>query len=226
MNLNQRIAPQAAPPVSQIVPTVAVVDDDVSVRESLELLIESGGWQAKTFASAQEYLARPASIVPSCLVLDVGLPDINGLDLQQRITEELPLPIIFVTGRGDIPSSVRAIKAGAIDFLIKPINGPELLRAIGTAIALDHEFIARRSELAELRQRLASLTPREREVLPLIVSGLLNKQTAWELGISEVTVQVHRSKVMQKMKAGSFAELVRMAGTLGISATRNRHAHV
>ncbi|MEO8005353.1 MAG: response regulator [Betaproteobacteria bacterium] len=216
MNLNQRISTQAAPPVPQLAPVVFVVDDDISARESLERLIRSMGWQAKTFASAEDYLARQSAAIPSCLILDIGLPDINGLDLQQRIAEDFPPPIIFVTGRADIPSSVRAIKAGAIDFLTKPFDEVDLLRAINTAIDLDRDFSGKRSELAELRRRWSSLTPREREVLPLVVSGLLNKQTAWELGISEVTAQVHRARIMKKMKAGSFAELVRMAGTLDL----------
>lgn len=225
MNLNQLVTSHAAPPVSQIPPVVFVVDDDASTRSSLERLIRSAGWQAETFASAEDYLALAPAAVPCCLILDVGLPDINGLDLQQRIAHTCPPPIIFVTGRADIPSSVRAIKAGAIDFLVKPFDEADLLRAIEAAIALDCEFIGKRNELVELRRRWSSLTPREREVLPLVVSGLLNKQTAWELGISEVTVQVHRSKVMQKMKADSFADLVRMARALEIPATRTRHAH-
>lgn len=214
LNLNQRISPQAAPPVPQMEPLVFIVDDDESARESLKRLIRSAGWRVEAFASGEEYLARQPAAIASCLILDIGLPDINGLDLQQRISEDCPPPIIFVTGRADIASSVRAIKAGAIDFLVKPFHEADLLQAINAAIALDRDLGGKRSELAELRKRYSSLTPREREVMPLVVSGLLNKQTAWELGISEVTAQVHRARIMKKMEAGSFAELVRMAGTL------------
>ena len=216
MNLNQRISSRPAPPAPQLVPVVFIVDDDVSARESLKRLIRSAGWQAETFACSEDYLARRTELIPSCLILDIGLPDINGLDLQQRIAADCPPPIVFVTGRADIPASVRAIKAGAIDFLIKPFNEADLLRAINTAIALNRDFSGKRSELTELRRRWSSLTPRESEVMPLVVSGLLNKQTAWELGISEVTAQVHRARIMKKMKAGSFAELVRMATTLDL----------
>lgn len=222
MNLNPRITSQAATPVPLIVPVVFVVDDDISARESLTRLIRSVGWQAEAFASGEEYLARRSAAIPSCLILDIGLPDINGLDLQQRIADDSPPPIIFVTGRADIASSVRAIKAGAIDFLVKPLDEADLLRAINAAIELDRDLGGKRSELAELRRRWASLTPREQEVMPLVVSGLLNKQTAWELGISEVTAQVHRARIMKKMKAGSFAELVRMAGTLELPMNQAR----
>jgi FixJ family two-component response regulator len=207
MNSNQRISSQTATPVPLLVPVVFVVDDDISARESLTRLIRSAGWQAEAFASGESYLARQSITI---------LPDINGLDLQQRIADDSPPPIIFVTGRADIASSVRAIKAGAIDFLVKPFHEEDLLRAINTAIELERDLGGKRSELAELRRRWSSLTPREREVMPLVVSGLLNKQTAWELGISEVTAQVHRARVMKKMGAGSFAELVRMAGTLDL----------
>ena len=178
---------------------------------------------AVTFGSAAEYMAYPKPDVPACLVLDVELPDINGLDLQSQIAQGNHPQIVFITGHGDIPTSVRAIKAGAVDFLTKPFKEADLMRAIHAAIAQDRDARRKRAELAELRQRLSSLTPREREVLPLVVSGLLNKQAAAELGISEITIQIHRGKIMQKMGAGSLAELVRMAGTLEIPMTHSRH---
>jgi FixJ family two-component response regulator len=176
-----------------------------------------------TFGSASEYLAYSRPDVPSCLILDVELPDINGLDLQSQTAQANHPQIVFITGHGDIPTSVRAMKAGAVDFLTKPFHEPELMRAIDAAIAQDGELRRKRAELAELRQRLSSLTPREREVLPLVVSGLLNKQAAAELGISEITMQIHRGKIMQKMRAGSFADLVRMAATLEIPIIHTRH---
>jgi FixJ family two-component response regulator len=179
---------------------------------------------AATFGSAAEYLAYPKPDVPACLVLDVGLPDINGLDLQRQIAQGNHPQIVFITGHGDIPSSVRAIKAGAVDFLTKPFRESDLMRAINAALAQDREARRKRAELADLHRRLACLTPREREVLPLVVSGLLNKQAAAELGISEVTLQIHRGSIMKKMGAGSLAELVRMAGALEIPMTRSRHS--
>ena len=199
----------------QAIPVVFVVDDDISVRESLELLIRFAGWQAELFASAQEFLAHPRPAVPSCLVLDVNLPGLNGLDLQKRIAgERADMPIIFITGYGDVPRTVQAMKAGAVEFLTKPFDDDVLLRAIGSAIersrtALDHE-----QGLRSLRQAHASLTPREHEVMAMVVAGRLNKQIAADLGISEITVKAHRGKAMRKMKARSLADLVKMAAKL------------
>ena len=201
-------------------PTVFVVDDDVSVRESLELLISCAGWQPETFASAQEFLARPRLHAPSCLILDVSLPGLNGLDLQKRIgADRNDMPIIFITGHGDVPMTVQAMKAGAVEFLTKPFNDQVLLSAIRHAVersrtALDHE-----AEIGALRNRYASLSKREREVMRLVVAGLLNKQVGGELGISEITVKAHRGKVMQKMKADSLPDLVRMAEMLNAVAS-------
>jgi FixJ family two-component response regulator len=177
-----------------------------------------------TFGSATEYLAYPTPDVPACLILDVELPDINGMDLQGRTAQENHPPIVFLTAHGDIPKSVRAIKAGAIDFLTKPFREEDLMRAIHAALAQDRDARQKRAELAELIDRLLHLTPREREVLPLVVSGLLNKQAAAELGISETTLQIHRSHIMTKMGAESLAELVRMAVALGVPVTHSRHA--
>jgi len=207
-------------PMQSAVPIVFVVDDDISVRESLELLIQTEGWQSKTFASAQEFLDFPRAIVPSCLVLDVSLPDLDGLQLQKRIAiERAEMPIIFVTGSSDIPKSVQAMKAGAVEFLTKPFNTEVLLTAIQQALERSRLALAQEAETRELRDRYVSLTPREREVMALVVSGLLNKQAGGELGISEKTVKAHRGQVMQKMKANSVADLVKMAERLRHSAT-------
>ena len=195
---------------------VFVVDDDRRICEALTELLSTFDLNVVTFGSAAEYLAYPKPDVPACLVLDVHLPDINGLDLLRQAAQPPHPQIVFITGHGDIPTSVRAMKAGAVDFLIKPLKEADLIRAIQAAIAQDRIARRQRAELAELRRRLTLLTPREREVLPLIVSGLLNKQAAAELGISEITIQIHRGRIMTKMGAGSFAELVRMAGTLAI----------
>jgi len=202
---------------------VFIVDDDRRICEALTALLSSFDMQAIAFGSAAEYLAYPKPDLPACLLLDVELPDINGLELQRRITQGDHPHIVFVTGHGDIPSSVRAIKAGAVDFLTKPFKEPDLMRAIEAALAQNRDARRRRAELADLQQRLASLTPREREVLPLVASGLLNKQAAAELRISEVTLQIHRGSIMKKMAAGSLAELVRMVAALEIPLTRTRH---
>jgi len=206
-------------------PIVFIVDDDPRICEALSDLLSTFDLHVVTFGSASEYMAYPRPDVPSCLILDLGLPDINGLDLQSQTAETDHPQIVFITGHGDIPSSVRAMKAGAVDFLTKPFNETDLMRAIHAAITLDREARRKRAELAELNQRLASLTPREREVLPLVTSGLLNKQAAAELGISEITLQIHRGSIMKKMLAESLADLVRMAGSLEIPITRSRHSH-
>ena len=197
---------------------VFVVDDDVSVRESLELLITTAGWQPETFASAQEFLSRLRPAVPCCLVLDVSLPGFNGLELQQRLADRTDMPIIFITGHGDVPMTVQAMKAGAVEFLTKPFRDDVLLDAIRQAIDRSRAALRHESELQLLRSRYASLTPREREVLALVVSGLLNKQVGGELGISEITVKAHRGQMMRKMKADSLPELVTMATRLGLHA--------
>jgi len=198
-------------------PVVFVVDDDLSVREGLGSLIRSAGLRVETFASAQEFLASPRAEVPSCLVLDVRLPGLSGLDLQKRMAEvNIEMPIIFITGHGDIPTSVQAMKAGAVEFLTKPFVDRDLLDAIQQAIKRDRAARRQRAGMAELHARYESLTPREREVLELVVSGLLNKQVAAELGISEITIKVHRAQVMQKMQAESLADLVRMSEKLGV----------
>jgi FixJ family two-component response regulator len=203
---------------------VFIVDDDERVREALGELLASHGMYAEAFGSAGDYISAAKPDVPACLVLDVELPDINGLDLQRQIAEGDHPPIVFITGHGDIPSSVQAIKHGAVDFLTKPFSEADVMAAIGTAIALDREKRSERAELDALRRRYLDLTPREREVLPLVVSGLLNKQAAAELAISEVTLQIHRRNVMQKMKAASLADLVRIAEWLEIPVTHSRRA--
>jgi FixJ family two-component response regulator len=198
---------------------VFVVDDDVSVRESLELLIRSEGWQPRTFSSAQHFLAHNRTPVPSCLVLDISMPGLNGLELQKRVAAEHPdVPIIFITGHGDVPKTVQAMKAGAVEFLTKPFNNEVLLGAIRQALGRSQVALGQQTEIKELRDRYSSLSPREREVMVLVVSGLLNKQVGGELGISEITVKAHRGKVMQKMKADSLPDLVKMAGKLGLAS--------
>jgi FixJ family two-component response regulator len=203
---------------------VFIVDDDRRIREALSELLSSFDMHAVVFGSAAEYMAYPKPDVPACLVLDVDLPDINGLDLQSRIARDDHPHVVFITGHGDIPSSVRAMKTGAVDFLTKPFKEQDLMRAINVALAQDRDARRKRAEQLELQRRLSRLTPREREVLPLVVSGLLNKQSAAELGISEVTLQIHRSSIMKKMEAGSLAELVRMAAALEIPPTRSPHS--
>jgi len=200
-------------------PIVFIVDDDISVRESLELLIRNEGWHAESFTSAREFLDRPRQLVPSCLLLDIYLPGVNGLDLQKSLAaERKDMPIIFISGHGDVPKTVQAMKAGAVDFLTKPFNEEVLLTSIRQAVECSRRALSNDTEMQELRERYASLTPRERQVMELVVSGLLNKQVGGELGISEITVKAHRGQVMQKMKADSFAALVKIAGKLRLAA--------
>jgi FixJ family two-component response regulator len=203
--------------MSDAKPIVFVVDDDVSVRESLKLLVESAGWQPETFGSGQEFLARPRVPAPSCLVLDVVLPDLNGCDLQRLVADRADMPIIFITGHGDAPTIVRAMKAGAVDFFTKPLADELLLRAIRNAIDRSRAALAQAAERRALEQSYASLSRREREVMALIVAGRLNKQAGGELGISEITVKAHRGKMMRKMNADSLPALVRMADRLRLA---------
>jgi FixJ family two-component response regulator len=205
-------------PMTPATPIVFVVDDDISVRESLQLLIQCEGWHPETFASAQEFLENPRVRVPSCLVLDVSLPGLNGLDLQKRVAvERSDMPIIFITGYGDVPTTVQAMKAGAVEFLTKPFSDDALVNAIRQAIERSRVALVYEAEMQALRNCYESLTHRERQVMALVVSGLLNKQVGGELGISEITVKAHRGQVMQKMKADSFADLVKKAARLGLA---------
>ena len=202
---------------------VFVVDDDISVRESLELLIDFAGWHPETFASAEEFLAHPRISKPSCLVLDISLPNLNGLELQKVIaTDRVDIPIIFITGHGDVPMTVQAMKGGAVEFLTKPIDEDALMTAIKTAIKRSAAALEEETELEELRKCYASLTPREREVMRLVASGMLNKQIGLKLEISEITVKAHRGKMMQKMNADSVAALVKKVVRLGLTTARNR----
>ena len=202
-------------------PVIAIVDDDPSVREGLHSLIKSAGWRAETFASAQEFLARRGADAPSCLILDLQLPGLSGLDLQKRMAEvNLEIPIVFLTGHGDIPASVQAMKAGAIEFLTKPVEEEDILRAIQEAVQRDRRMRRQHAEMHDLQSRYDTLTAREREVMQQVISGLLNKQVAAELKITEFTVKIHRAHVMQKMRADSLADLVRMAENLGIRSSR------
>jgi FixJ family two-component response regulator len=204
--------------MSHATPVVFVVDDDASVRRSLEVLIGSAGWQPETFGSAQEFLSCPRVLAPSCLVLDVTLPDLNGLELQKRVAaNRSDMPIIFISGYGDVPTTVQAMKAGAVEFLTKPLGGDVLLSAIEHAIERSNAALQEEAEMRALRDCYASLSGRERQVMALVVSGLLNKQIGSELGISEITVKAHRGSVMRKMKADSLADLVRMATRLRLA---------
>ncbi|MGA3248493.1 MAG: response regulator [Paraburkholderia sp.] len=206
-------------PTSSPTPIVFVVDDDISVRESLELLIRCAGWQPETFASAQEFLQRPRVVAPSCLILDVNLPDLNGLDLQKRVAvDRIDMPIIFITGYGDVPMTVQAMKAGAVEFLTKPFGDEVLLGAVRAAIERSDATLGQEAQSRALQARYALLSGRERQVMALVVAGRLNKLVADELGISEITVKAHRGKVMRKMKAGSLADLVNMAADLGLAS--------
>jgi FixJ family two-component response regulator len=203
-------------------PVVYVVDDDISVRESLELLIHTAGWQAELFESAREFLRRPKASVPSCLVLDVNLPGLNGLDLQKQVVaDRANMPIIFITGFGDVPTSVRAMKAGAVEFLTKPFSDDVLLNAIQQALERSRNVLDEEAMLRELRDRYALLSRREREVMALVVRGLMNKQVGFELGISEITVKAHRGRVMEKMEARSLADLVTKSARLRIAPAKD-----
>jgi FixJ family two-component response regulator len=211
-----------SPAMPTVRPIVFVVDDDVSVRESLELIIAASGWQPKVFASAEEFLVSAREPVPSCLVLDVGLPALDGLELQKRIVDRPDLPIIFITGHGDIPMTVQAMRAGAVEFLTKPLLTEALLSAIRGALERSRASLAQEADLKDLRDRYESVTTRERQVMALVVRGQLNKQIAFELGLTEITVKVHRGRVMRKMEAASLADLVNMAGRLDSTAATKR----
>src|SRR6204780_1733263 len=219
IHATDRLAGLLAMPLTP--PTVVVVDDDVSIRESLELLIQNEGWQPALFESAHEFLERLPTVVPSCLILDVNLPDLSGLDIQQRISDEkYSTPIIFITGYGDIPTSVRAMKAGATEFLTKPLEDEILFEAIRGAVHRSQANLKREGAQRQLQERFGLLSKREREVMILVVTGLMNKQVGFELDISEITVKAHRGRVMEKMHATTFVDLVNMAGRLGISMAR------
>ena len=206
--------------MSHVMPIVFVVDDDVSVRESLELMISSAGLKPELFASAKEFLSHPRARAPSCLVLDVNLPDLNGLDLQTRVAaDRIDMPIIFITGYGDVPMTVRAMKAGAVEFLTKPFSDDALLDAIQHAIERSRTVLGHEAEIRMLADRYETLSRREREVMALVVTGLLNKQVAFHLGISEITVKAHRGRVMHKMQAGSLVDLASMAAKLRLAQT-------
>ena len=213
---------EARPAISNAAPVVFVIEDDISVRESLELLIRSTGWEPRIFASAQEFLSQPRTLVPSCMILDVYLPDLNGLDLQKLVADRLELPIIFMTAYGDVPLTVKAMKAGAIEFLIKPFLHDALLNSIRHALDCSQTALNQDAEMRILRDRYATLSRREREVMSLVTSGWLNKQIGGMLGISEITVKAHRGKVMRKMNAHSFVGLINIADKLGVvSATKH-----
>jgi FixJ family two-component response regulator len=219
MALPNEVGPErGVAPMPLTTPIVFIVDDDISVRESLAALVRYAGWQPELFASAEEFLSRPRVFVPSCLILDVALPDLNGLDLQERIAaDRSDMPIIFITGYGNVPMTVRAMRAGAIEFLMKPLSDDVVINAIERAIERSRATLDIQAELQALRDCYTSLSHREREVMALVVTGLLNKEVAFELGISEITVKKHRGKVMQKMKADSFADLVTMAARLHVT---------
>ena len=216
MNLSECTSPRPPPPILSATPIVFVVDDDVSVRESLELLLRSASWQPKISASAEEFLARPRVLTPSCLLLDVNLPNINGLDLQRLIAYRAELPVIIITGCGDIPMSVQAMKAGAVEFLTKPFTPAVLLRAIQSALERSRIWLEQEARLQALRDRHRALSRREREVMALVVRGQLNKQVSGELGISEITVKQHRGRMMRKMRVRSLPELVTIAARLSL----------
>jgi FixJ family two-component response regulator len=219
MFMSTASSPERSKSLSNVTaPIVFIVDDDISVRESLELLIRSQGWQAETFESAKKFLDRPRVLIPSCLVLDVSLPGLNGLELQKRVAvERTEMPIIFITGHGNVPMSVEAMKAGAVEFLTKPFSKDVLVSAVRSALDRSRTALSENAEMQTLVDRYASLTPREREVMTFVISGLLNKQVGGELGIHENTVKYHRAQAMQKMKADSLADLVRMAAKLGLT---------
>lgn len=218
LSANNRASTERRGSAMNNTPIVFVVDDDISVRESLELLIGHAQWRPQLFESAQAFLAQPRPAVPSCLVLDINLPDLSGLDLQNAIAADRPMiPIIFITGYGDVPRSVRAMKAGAVEFLTKPFDDEVLLSAIADALECSRSALSREGDLRALREAYATLTPREQEVLAMVVAGRMNKVIAAELGISEITVKAHRGKVMRKMKARSLADLVKMDAQLSLA---------